>query len=132
MLKPKIVAILPALVVLSACGGRVQTLTVDAPRQARAVEEVEMLLDLPDREYRTVALIRSPTGGILVNLEDLKQMVREAAAEYGADAVVLGFESSANPEGRVSAGNDRVVATLSSSDELRVFGRAIVYTDRTN
>lgn len=119
-----------ALALLAGCGGRPKVLTVEEPGQPRTADRVTMLLEAPDRPHRTIALIRSPTGGVLVSLEDLKQMVREAAAEVGADAVILSFSSTVSPEWSVASQNGAATVTTSASEQLRIIGRAIVYSDR--
>lgn len=128
MLSRHAVPALLAISALTACG-RQAVLAVEAPGPARSAEAVELLLDAPDRPYRTVALIRSTERSLLNDLEQLKREVREAAAGLGADAVILGFSGSETSGGTGLDTHGNVVIGH-DSDSLRVVGRAIVYTDR--
>ena len=127
---PRVRRLLPlaVLIVLGACGPKVLHVD-DQERPARAPEQVQLLLDAPDRPYRTIALIRSREEDLFRSMEDLKRQVRAAAARVGADAVILSLSSQSgvetitttDAEGNLSVG-------VGSSDDLRVFGRAIIFT----
>jgi hypothetical protein len=113
---------------LVACG-RPQVLHVDdvAPRSERSPESVRLLLDPPLEPYLTIAVIRSSRQTPFRSMESLKAEVRAAAARLGADAVILGL-SSAESSGGTGVAADGSVVFVSGSDELRVVGRAIVFT----
>ena len=118
---------LAAVLVFSACGPKVLHVD-DLARPARTPAEVQLLLDVPDRPYRTVALIRSGEVNLFSSMEARKQQVREEAAALGADAVILSLMShtgtetvtSTDSEGQVSVGT-------ATSDDVRIFGRAIIF-----
>lgn len=114
--------------VLVACA-RPQVLHVDdmAPRPERSPESIRLLLDLPQEPYRTIAVIRSSRKNPFRSMEALKAEVRAAAARVGADAVVMGL-STAEGSGGTGVATDGSVVFVSGSDELRVVGRAIVFT----
>jgi hypothetical protein len=76
------------LPLLSGCA-RPSVLHVDHPAPARPAASLEVLLDMPERPFRTVAIIRSPHADLIRSVEKLKRQVIEKAAELGADAVVL-------------------------------------------
>lgn len=126
---PGVRRLLPlAALVLIACGPKV--LHVDNQnRAAREPGQVQLLLDAPDRPYRTIALIRSRHEDLFRDMEDLKREVREAAARVGADAVILSLSSHSGAETITTTDSDGNVAIgVASGDDLRVFGRAIVFT----
>lgn len=114
---------------VAGCASRPDVLTLDAPRPAVAPEAVALLLDQPDRSFETLALIRSSHRNLFNDVEDLKAEVRRAAAELGADAVILSLSSHEAGGGTGVTAEGQVVLMGGSSDSLRVIGRAIVYTD---
>ena len=117
-----------ALAVLTACGPRVLHVD-DGPRPPRAPEQVQLFLDVPDRPYRTIGLIRSNEVGLFTDMEDRKRQVQAAAARIGADAVILGLMSDTGSETVVTTNSEGEVAVgVGSSDSVRVYGRAIVFT----
>lgn len=130
-MKPRRLA--PAVLVLlavAACSARPDVLAVEGPRPARAPADVALLLDPPERPFRTLALIRSSNRNFFNDVDALKEDVRQAAAELGADAVILSLSSHDGGGDATAVGTDgSVVVVGGSSNELRVVGRAIVYTD---
>ena len=117
-----------ALLVLGACGPKVLHVD-DHDRPARAPEQVQLLLDAPDRPYRTIALIRSREEDLFRNMEALKREVRAAAARVGADAVILSLSSQSGMESVATTDAEGNLAVgVGSTDDLRVFGRAIIFT----
>lgn len=119
---------LSMVLVITGCG-RADVLAVESPRPARAPEAVALLLDVPDRPYRTLALIRSPSRNLFRGMDRLTEEVRAVAAELGADAVILSLSSHEAADATV-VGSDGQVVIAGGSDSLRVVGRAIVYTDQ--
>jgi hypothetical protein len=117
-----------ALLLLVGCA-RPDVLAVEQPRPSRSSDSVELLLDAPDRPFRTVAVIRSAPRNLFRDMDRLKRDVRAAAAGMGADAVILSLatQDGSSATGVTTDGNPVVV---SSSGELRVVGRAIVYSER--
>lgn len=126
---PGVRRLLPlAALVLIACGPRVLHVD-DQNRPARDPGQVQLLLDAPDRPYRTIALIRSRQEDLFRDMEDLKREVRDAAAKVGADAVILSLSSESGTETITTTDSDGNVAVgVASGDDLRVFGRAIIFT----
>ncbi|HEX6939977.1 MAG TPA: hypothetical protein VF158_11235 [Longimicrobiales bacterium] len=60
------------------------------PLPAKAPDQVEVLLSEPeDREYEEVGLIHVDRKAFNSSLRDQEELVREAAARLGADAVIL-------------------------------------------
>jgi hypothetical protein len=114
-----------ALVLLAGCA-RPDVLAVEQPGPTRSADTVELLLDAPGRPYRTVAVIRSAPRNLFRDMERLKQDVREAAAAMGADAVILSLSAQEGSSGTGLTAEGTPVS-VSSSGELRVVGRAIVY-----
>ena len=116
------------LPILAGCA-RPAVLQVEDPAPARPVDSVEVLLDVPERPFRTVALIRSPHQNAYRGIDALKRQVLQEAAELGADAVVLSFwggTGSGDLTGITSSGE--VVFVGGGSSETRLLGRAIQYT----
>lgn len=115
-------------VLLIGCA-RPQILHVDevAPRGPRSPESVRLLLDAPDEPYRTIAVIRSRPQTLFRSLESLKEEVRTVAAQLGADAVLLGL-TAAESSGGTGMAADGSVVYISGSEDLRVVGRAIIFT----
>lgn len=123
------VRIAPSGALVSGCA-RPAVLQTETPAPARPVSSVEVLLDVPERPFRTVALIRSPHENLFRDVDTLKRQVVEKAAELGADAVILSFsgvEGGANGTGITSSGE--IVFVGGGSSAIHVSGRAIRYTD---
>jgi len=119
--------VLVALFGTVACAGA-DVLTVEQPRPARSAEAVELLLEAPDRAFQTVAVIRSSNRNLFRSLESLKREVQEAAARVGADAVILSLASQEGADGVGMTAEGQPVY-VGGSSELRIVGRAIVFTD---
>lgn len=118
------------LITLAAgCASRPDVLAMEEPRPARDAQAVALLLDVPDRPFETVAIIRSSHRNFLRDVDDLKAEVRRAAAEVGADAVILSLSSQEGSGGTGLTSDGQVVVVGGDSGSLRVVGRAIVYTD---
>lgn len=126
---PRIRSLLPCVLLLAGCS-HPAVLRVDDPAPARSPDSVEILLDAPDRPYRTVALIQSTRRNLFRDVEELKAQVREKAAEVGADAVILSLSQDPGTEERtgVTTGGE-VVFVGSGGGDTKVVGRAIVFTD---
>ena len=125
-------AVVTPLLFLLAFAGCVgpAVLQVDEPGPARSPEAVEVLLDSPDRPFRTVAVIRSTRRNVFRDIEDLKEQVREEAAAVGADAVILSLASEAGTEPSSGVTSDgEVVITGGKGGDTYVAGRAIVFVD---
>ena len=116
-----------AVAVLVACGPKVLHVD-DQSRPTRSPEQVQLFLDAPDRPYRTIALIRSDEANLFRSMDALKRQVQEAAARLGADAVILSLVSGTGTETITTTDSDGDVSVgVASSDEVRVYGRAIVF-----
>jgi hypothetical protein len=74
---------------LAGCGPSLDRLQIDpTPRPARAVSEVQVLLDEPTQPYRSIALIEATTVGS-ADLSLLADRLKEEAARLGGDAVLV-------------------------------------------
>jgi hypothetical protein len=117
------------LLLVAGCGVP-EILHVDdlAPRPERDPAAVRLFLDAPEDPYRTIAIIRSREPNIFRSVEKLKAEVRAEAARLGADAVILGL-AAASDGGGIGTTPEGSIVYVAGSSELRVIGRAIVFTD---
>ena len=75
---------------LAGCGPAIDRLQIDpAPRPARAVTEVRVLLDEPTQPYRSIALLEAKGAGAS-SLSELTASLTIEAARLGGDAILLG------------------------------------------
>jgi hypothetical protein len=65
----------------------------EVARPARSPDEVEVLIDAPEKPYTVIAEIESSFEGALKGFDDLRREMIAKAAELGGDALILGPES---------------------------------------
>jgi hypothetical protein len=116
------------LLVVAGCAPEILHVDDQAPRPHRDPAAVRLLLDAPEDPYRTIAIIRSRKQNVFRSMERLKAEVRAEAARLGADAVILGL-AAASDGGGTGTTPDGSIVYVAGSSELRVIGRAIVFTD---
>lgn len=76
------------LLLLTACGPGIDRLQVDpTPRAPQPVSSIQVLLDEPDRPYRSIALVEA--RGEDASLKSLTRSLAREAARLGGDAVVV-------------------------------------------
>lgn len=75
---------------LAGCGPAIDRLQIDpAPRPARPLTEVRVLLDEPTQPYRSIALLEAKGAGAS-SLSELTASLTIEAARLGGDAILLG------------------------------------------
>ena len=86
-------------------------------RPAKAASEVEVLLENPVRPFKTIARIQFGPDAFVSDYQSQTDYVVKQAAELGADAVILSYDSE-------------VVGYEGTTSESKVtIGQAIIYED---
>ena len=85
---------------------------------------VEMLLDEPDRAYQTIALIEVSDQSWDMDLQTLADKILEEASKLGADAVIIGAQSTESGAFIVPIGYMWYAGAL---NEKKIIGKAIVF-----
>jgi len=89
-------------------------------------EQIEVLVEDPERPYKVIAMIEVSDEGWDFYLEELKdRMVIETAA-LGGDAVIIGIESRDSGTIFTPMGAGGFIGT--NLKEKRILGKVIVYT----
>lgn len=113
-----------ALCLLSAC---VTTDTVrfdDVNRSFKEVDNVRVLTENPDRSYKKIARIQVGPDAFISSYEAQTKEIIQVAAELGADAVIISFNSrmSSYLSGNVTTG-----VFGGTSESKFTVGEAIVF-----
>ena len=67
-----------------------------ATRPARSPDSVAVLLEKPDQPYTVIAVLKSSSSTVFDSFDDLRRKMIAEAAMLGADALILGPESSSS------------------------------------
>lgn len=96
-----------------------------SPRPAKHVDSIAVLLDEPTLPYRSVALIEVSDQSWGLSLTELANKMKAEAAKLGADAVIIGTQSSNSGAVIVPVGSTFIAG---STTEKKLVGKAIVFT----
>ena len=118
-----------ATIVLAACVTGSAVILDSTPRRAVDPDTIEILLELPDRPYKPIALLEADDQGWDMPLAALGKSLRNMAAKLGADAVILGQESESTSSAYIVPVGTSWVAGTTERNKLKA--QAIVYTGET-
>jgi hypothetical protein len=117
-------AILTAMMVCS-CAPSVSVLRSDsAIYPAKDISAIQILLDEPEKKYRSIALIEVSDDGNGFGLETLRKSMATEAAKLGGDAVIVSRQSEETTGALIPVGKT-MIATTNKVEKLK--GRVIVF-----
>jgi len=91
-----------------------------APRPARSLDSVAVLLEKPQQPYSVIAVIESEAKSVFDSFDDLRKEMIAQAAKLGGEALILGPESTDSEF--IFTGTAMI-----KSDKRNLTGEVIVY-----
>ncbi len=89
-----------------------------------AEDKVEILLEKPDRQYSVIARIQFGPDAFVSDYQSQTNEVVRRAAEFGADAVIISYDSEVTG---YTSGNATTGVYGGTSESKVTIGQAIVY-----